>query len=463
MSGPASRLALIGLGTLIVPLDSAVNIAFPAITDGFGGAITRIQWVIIAYVLTYGSLMLAIGRIGDVFGHLLVFRAGLAWSVVAFLLCAAAPSFEWLLACRIAQGIGAALVISCGAALATGLYPESARARVLGIYAFGFAAGSVIGPSLGGLLVERFGWPAVFWSRAPIALAALLLLRDIVTPPRPGAREPFDAPGALLLALTIAALLLAVNQARHLVTGGWLAAVLGAVALTAGAGFLWWSRRVVRPVIALRHLRAPTIAFGAMAALVANFAAFAVLLLVPFWLARMEAMPTTAAGLVLATGPLGTMLASPAAGWLLGRAAPPRLIAVGMVALAAGLALVAFWTPATPPALMAATLLLSGVGLGLVQVSGMEMVTGAMPPADRGVAGSLAMLARTLGIVMAASLLSLMFAAEEAAALATGAAPVAAFEAAFAASFLAAAAAPAGFLTFILARSMRALHRSRPR
>lgn len=449
--GAAGKLALIGLGTLAVPLDTAVNIAFPAITASFGLALAEIQWVVIAYVLTHGSLMLALGRIGDVFGHVRVFRAGLAWSSVAYLLCAFAPDFGTLLACRVLQGVGAALVISCGAALATSLYPERLRGRVLGVYAFCFAAGSVIGPSLGGLLVERFGWPVVFWSRAPVALLALLLLRDLPAPPRPARREPVDLLGGALLALAIGALLLAVNQARHLAAGGLQALALAAVALAAGAGFLWWSRRSPRPVIALHHLRARQVALGNAATLLVNLAAFAVLLFGPYYLARIAAIPTAAAGFVLAAGPLGMMLASPAAGWLLARAGAPRVAWAGTALVALGLVLVAQWDAATPAWQLVATLLVSGAGLGLVQVSGTDMVTGAMPVADRGVAGSLAMLSRTLGIVSAASLLSLLFAGLEAAATARGAAPGEAFLAAFRTTFLVAAAIPVGFLLLVAA------------
>jgi len=153
---------------------------------------------------------------------------------------------------------------------------------------------------------------------------------------------------------------------------------------------------------------------------------------------------------VLAAGPLGMMLASPAAGWLLARAGAPRVAWVGTALVALGLALVAQWDAATPAWRLVATLLVSGAGLGLVQVSGTDMVTGAMPVADRGVAGSLAMLSRTLGIVSAASLLSLLFAGLEAAAAAGGAAPGEAFLAAFRVTFLVAAAIPAGFLLLVV-------------
>src|SRR5580693_5040054 len=187
----AHRAWLVGLGTAVVPLDSAVNIAFPAITRGFDLATADIQWVVICYVLTYTALTLALGRIGDIYGHARVFRAGLAWSTVALSLCALAPTFATLLVCRFLQGIGAALILSCGAALAIGAYGEARRSRALGLYTMMFATGLTLGPWIGGALVQAWDWPAVFAFRVPIAAAALLLSRGLPAP-QPAVREPFD-------------------------------------------------------------------------------------------------------------------------------------------------------------------------------------------------------------------------------------------------------------------------------
>ncbi|MDO9710772.1 MFS transporter [Paracraurococcus lichenis] len=434
------RLGLVGLGTLAVPLDTALNIAFPAITEAFGLALPDIQWMVIGYVLTYGSLMLGIGRLGDIFGHARVFRAGLAASALAYLLCAVAPGYGWLLALRVAQGVGAALVIGCGPALATSLFPEAERGRVLGLYALMFAAGSVIGPSLGGVLLAAWGWPAVFWFRAPIALLALLLLlRGLPTPPPAAAREPFDLPGAVLVALATGSLLLAVNQARHLGAGGMSALPLAALFLAALAGFLRRSRTAPRPVIAPGHFRRPGFARLNAANALANFAGFAVLLFVPYWLTGIARLPTATAGFVLAVAPLGTALAAAPAGWLLARLPAWRMARAGVALGALGLGLVAAWQPGTPlPALLPGLLLL-GIGQGLVQVGYAEIVTATLPRQDRGVAGSLTMLTRTLGITGAASLLTLWFDHWQAAALAGGAAPAEAFLRAFAAAFALAA------------------------
>jgi len=410
MNGSALwRMGLLGLGSLVVPLDSALNIAFPAITTHFGLALPDIQWLIICYVLTYGSLMLGIGRLGDIFGHARVFRAGLVVSAIACLLCAFAPSYGWLLACRVLQGVGAALVISCGPALVTAQVEEALRPRALGLYGLMFAAGSVLGPLLGGVLVAWFGWPAVFWFRTPICLLALLLLRGLPTPPMPARREPFDAAGAALLALTIGSLLLALNQARYLGEGGLLAPGLMVLAAAATWGFIWQSRRAARPVIALGVFRLPGFAALNAGMALAHMAGFAVLLFVPYYLAGVAGLATGLGGLVLATSAMGSMAASLAGGWAMGRMRAATLVRLGVMLTGLGLGLMAFWGEATPLAGLLVALLLHGAGLGLLQVSHAEIVTGTLPRQDRGVAGSLAMMTRTLGVVAAASLLTLLF------------------------------------------------------
>ena len=187
---------MIGLGTATAQLDTSVNIAFPAITRGFELTIGDIQWVVICYVLTYASLLLVLGRIGDTIGHAIVYRAGLVWSAVALLLVSCAPSYGAMLVFRCLQGVGAALVLSCGAALVTSLYGEERRSRSLGIYTMMMALGWMLGPLLGGALTAMWDWPAVFWFRIPIAIAALLFLRGMpASAPHP-ASERFDIAAA---------------------------------------------------------------------------------------------------------------------------------------------------------------------------------------------------------------------------------------------------------------------------
>jgi MFS family permease len=408
MNRSAGQALLVGLGTAVVPLDTAVNIAFPAITRGFDLATADIQWVVICYVLTYTALTLALGRIGDIYGHARVFRVGLAWSTVALALCALAPNFPALLAARFLQGIGAALILSCGAALATSAYGEARRSRALGVYTTMFAAGLTLGPWVGGALVEAWDWPAVFAFRVPIAAAALILSRGLPTA-KPAAREPFDLLGAVLLAAALALMLIAFNRI------GELAAVpLGLAALAAFAGFFRHEARSLNPIIDPSVFRLPGFAALNLANVLINLAAFAVWLLVPFYLTRATELPLAASGAVLATGSLGMAVAAAVAGRLAGRISAARLGLAGAALVGLGLMLIATWQRATPAAWLVATLALQGIGLGVFQLAYTDIVTATIPPQHRGVAGSLAMVTRTVGTVSAAALVMLLFARFEA-------------------------------------------------
>ena len=403
------RVALIGLGTSVVPLDSAVNIAFPDITGSFGLPIETIQWVVICYVLTHAALMLAFGRLGDVFGYDRVFRAGLLWNAVAFVCCAAAPSFGWLLFCRFLQGIGAALILSCAPALVTGLFPEDRRSRALAAFTMMYALGSAAGPLLGGGLVDLWGWPAVFWFRAPIAVVALIFLEGLPAAPRRGPREPVDIVGAGVLALAISTLLLTLNQLQH--PGRQLLALIAFSGVAAASlfGFVRWERRVAQPIVNLDFFRTGGFAAINGASVSVYLTSFAVMLLAPYYLVRFTDLPLPLAGAVLATSSIGSIAASPLAGRLIERIPAAPVAALGAVLSGAGLFLIGGRGIGTASASVVVPLALQGFGVGLFQVAYMDLVMGTLPPQHRGVAGSLAMLTRTLGIVIGATLLTLVF------------------------------------------------------
>ena len=403
------RVALIGLGTSVAPLDSAVNIAFPDITGSFGLPIEMIQWVVICYVLTHAALMLAFGRLGDVFGYGRVFRAGLLWNAVAFVCCAAAPSFGWLLFCRFLQGIGAALILSCAPALVTGLFPEDRRSRALAAFTMMYALGSAAGPLLGGGLVDLWGWPAVFWFRAPIAVVALIFLEGLPAAPRRGPREPVDIVGAGVLALAISTLLLTLNQLQH--PGRQLLALIAFSGVAAASlfGFVRWERRVAQPIVNLDFFRTGGFAAINGASVSVYLTSFAVMLLAPYYLVRFTDLPLPLAGAVLATSSIGSIAASPLAGRLIERIPAAPVAALGAVLSGAGLFLIGGRGIGTASASVVVPLALQGFGVGLFQVAYMDLVMGTLPPQHRGVAGSLAMLTRTLGIVIGATLLTLVF------------------------------------------------------
>lgn len=453
------RLILVGLGASVVPLDTAVNIGFPDITRSFGLPIQMIQWVVICYVLTYASLMLAFGRVGDIFGHVRVFRAGLAWSAAAFLLCAAAPAYNWLLFCRFLQGIGAGLVISVAPALVTELFPEGRRGRAVAAFTMIFALASASGPLVGGALVSFWGWPAVFWFRAPIAIVALVFFRGLPRCTGAATREALDLFGAVLLALTISSLLLFINAAPRLGPGDWQYLLLLPLAAAGAWMFLRREARFPAPIVNLEFFRSRPFLVINLASVLVYLTSFSVLLFVPYYLVRIAGLSLPAAGAVLAASFAGTIAASPIAGRLIKSAGAGPIALAGAVLSGAGL--IAIGAPSvaalgeTAPMLMA--LILQGFGVGLFQVGYMDVVLGTIPHHHRGVAGSVAMLTRTLGIVSGATLLTVAFHGVEGSALAAGQATPAAFLSAFRSTFWAAGLVSilTGLATLVFARNER--------
>lgn len=440
---------VVALGTLVVPFDSSVNFAFPFITRAFGLPIPAIQWVVIAYTLTYAALMLVFGRVGDVLGYRRVFLAGSLWSAIAFVLCALAQSYQALLGARVLQGVGAALVLSCGPALATSLHSESSRTRVLGTYTMVIGLGGALGPLIAGALVPLIDWPAVFWFRAPLALLAFLLGWQLPRDSRRTQREPFDAAGGALLVLAISALLLALNQLQQQLT---VFAAAAAICILATIGFILQERRIRRPIIDLRFFRDFDFSLLNAGHAALNLAGFSVLLLVPFYLSRFGGLSPYGTGLLLACSPAGTAVAGPLAARLAGHVAPRLLALIGAGAMAIGQVVIGT-ADATPNILLLGTAMaLQGAGVGLFQVAYFDIVTSSIPRADRGVAGSLVMMTRTLGTVSGATVLMLLFQTWHNSALAAGASETVAFLAGFGFTFQLAAALPTLVLLVGLAR-----------
>ena len=413
----SSRLAVVlaGLSALLGSLDSAVNIAFPAITAAFALDVTLIQWVVVSYVLTYASLLLGCGRLADVWGHGRVLTWGLAGSALAFLLCGLAPTFAWLLAARALQGVAAALVFAAAPALVTLAVPSEARGRALGIFHMSAAAGFALGPPLGGVLVDEFGWRAVYLFRVLPAMLLMLLAAGqprLVHEYHPDQR--FDLLGALTLAGSVAGFLLAVSRGRDL---GWTSPVVISLVLAASgcfAGFLVTEARVSAPVVDLGLFRRPAFTLANLLNLLANCAMFAIWLLVPYYIVNTLGYPTAAGGLLLLPCPLATALAAPLAGRLSDRLGTSLLSTLGLGLEALGLWSISRLDAGSGYVSVALALGLVGLGLGVFQVPNLSFVMGAIPRAQQGVAGGMSQMMRTLGVVLGVTGASMLFSSRRA-------------------------------------------------
>jgi MFS family permease len=346
---------LAALGALLVSLDSAINIALPAMASAFGVEPAAIRWVIICYVLTYALTAFAAGLLADRLGPGPVFTAGLWLCAATFAGYALASSYGAVLLLRVAQGVGSGMVYGTAPALVTLSLPPARHGRGLGSMSLGIGVGLGVGPVLGGLLVDGFGWPASFVFRAPLFLILALL------------------------ALTR------------------FGRVAGAAPVP--------RRLAAADVLRLPVLRAGTLAF------LSQYAQFAVWLLMPFFLVTARGLSPSVGGLVFVLTPLATALAAPLGGVLTDRVGPRWPLRVGLALEATGLLAIGALTETTSIVLVGAAMAMVGFGAGLFQVPNLALMMAAFPPAQQGAAGGLAFLGRTLGSAVGVQATALLFAA----------------------------------------------------
>ena len=401
------------LAAVLAPLDTALNIAFPALTDHFDLDVTAIQWVVVAYVLPNAGLLLVAGRVADRVGHRMMVLAGLVVSSVALVATGAAPTFGFLLVARVVQGIGAAMVQAAAPALVTRSVPATLRGRALGLLQMSAAVGLAVGPLVGGVLVAGLGWRSVFWFRVPLCLVlgATVVAVGRVDDHGDDGDARLDLSGVTAMAVAVVAALLALSQAGSSGVASLPVIGLAVAAVAAGVVFVARERQTAAPLVDLRLLASYRFAMANGLSVVANAAMFATWLLVPYYVVDVLGTGAGLGGLLLMVSPLATALVAPPAGWLADRLGTALVSTVGLVVETAGLALLAVLGPGSARPLVAVALALVGAGLSLFSVPNMSFVMGAIDRDRQGVAGGLAQTMRTIGVVAGVAVWSALFTA----------------------------------------------------
>ncbi|MDX6647508.1 MAG: hypothetical protein QOK40_3235 [Miltoncostaeaceae bacterium] len=411
---PTSRrqwqiLIVLTAGAFLANLDLfIVNIAFPAIQADFPGAsLSGLSWVLSGYAIVFAALLVPAGRLADLVGRKRLFLWGLGIFVAASASCAVAQGPWTLVAARVVQAIGAALLIPTSLALLLPEFPPGRRAAAVGLWTAGAALAATMGPTLGGLLVEA-SWRWVFLVNLPLGaitgLAALRVLTESRDPVR--GRRP-DLVGALALCLGVGALALGIVKGGE---WGWTSGgVIGAelVALAALVVFAVRSARHPAPVVEPALLRSRTTRAANLSVLLFSMAFFGLLLASVLFLTEVWGYSVLEAGLAFAPGPLMVALLSWPAGTLAGRIGARPLALSGVVLFAAGCA---WWIWRVGESAHYAADMLPGILLGGIGVSlTFPILAGAAVsalPAERSATGSaLFNMARQIGGVIGVAVL----------------------------------------------------------
>src|SRR3954454_2260955 len=250
-------------GMLMIVLDATiVNVALPSIQDDLGFSQSNLAWVVNAYLIAFGGLLLLAGRIGDLIGQRRIFLIGLAVFTSASLLCAVAQSQEWLIIARFVQGVGGALTSAVILGIIVTMFPEPReQAKAIGVYTFVAVAGGSIGLLAGGLLTEAISWHWIFFVNLPIGVAtAFFAVRLIDGTDGLGLKAGADIPGAVLLT---GGLMLGVYTILGVGEHGWGSTqtlVLGAVSIALLAAFIVRQARIANPLMPLRLFRSRNVA-----------------------------------------------------------------------------------------------------------------------------------------------------------------------------------------------------------
>lgn len=446
-------LAVVGVGTFMSALDgSIVNIIVPLVQKQYGATLGDVSWVSTAYLLAVCSLLLSVGRLGDMWGFKSVFSVGFMVFGAGSLFSGLAPNLGALVGARVVQGVGAAVLSAIGPALITTSFPGSERGRALGLQSTLTYTGLTIGPSLGGWIAGQFGWHWVFLINVPVAAIgaamALVLLQSSGT----RKRQQFDLAGAALFAAGLTTLLLSLSKAE---TWGW-----GSVATlsTLAAGvlllvlFIGQERRVAQPMLPLWLFRTPAFSGGTAAAFLQYTTAFMLTFLLPFYLQQLRGLAPEAAGAVMTAQPVVMVSVAALAGWLADKVGPRGPATAGMVVLGAGLGLLSRSGPATALSTVMVCLGLVGLGSGLFAPPNNSIIMGAAPRDRQGIAAGLLAAARGAGMVTGIAAGDSLFTFLRDRAQASGAADGPAFIAAFGGTLTVAAALAAAGAVFSLFR-----------
>ncbi|HEX4173175.1 MAG TPA: MFS transporter [Acetobacteraceae bacterium] len=398
------------IGVLIAQVDtSVVNLAMQPIAQSYDASIGALQWVLDGYNMTYAVLLLTGGLLADLYGRRRVFQTGAAVIGVASLGCALAPNIAFLIVARLVAGVGSALLLPASLAIVRVVWPEPrTRRHALGVWASCNGLAFVIGPTVGGLLIEWFGWPSVFLVAMPLVIAALVMAGLVVPESADPAGRHFDLSGQILGAAALGGLVFAGIDC-HRGGPGWIyGLIVAGVALPA---FLTVERRTgAAALVPLELFRHAPFSGAIVATAAMTFGIYGMIFLVPLLWQSTHLLSPEGAGLGLLPCALLFFLVAPRSGHLANRFGVRVVTAGGTALIGFGLFVLALTDAARPLWAAEIGLALTGIGMGLNTGPLMSVAVGSVEAARSGTASALINVARMTGATLGVAILGAVFA-----------------------------------------------------
>jgi EmrB/QacA subfamily drug resistance transporter len=391
-------MAAVAMGVFLATIDgSIVNVALPTLVRAFHTEFAVVQWVVLAYLLTVTTLMLSMGRLGDMIGKKPVYATGFVIFTFGSVLCGLAPTIYWLIGFRVLQAVGAAMMMALGTAIVTEAFPPSERGRALGIIGSLVSVGIVVGPVLGGILIGALSWRWIFFVNLPIGVIGGLMVSRFVPNLKPAGGQRFDYSGAFTLFVSLTALLLAMTLGQRIGFTETLSLSLFAIWLTFLVIFVGIEWKSSQPMIDLSLFQNRLFSINLVTGFVTFVSIAGTIILMPFFLENVLGYDPRSVGMLLAIVPVAMGITAPIAGSLSDRLGTRSITVVGLLMLLAGYYAVSTLNTQTGGLGYVARFLPIGVGMGIFQSPNNSAIMGAAPRTRLGVASGLLSITRTLG------------------------------------------------------------------
>lgn len=394
-------LGAVSIGTFMGPLDtSIVNIALPSISKFYNTPLSRVEWVVMSYLLVISSLLLTYGRLGDMFGHKKIYISGFVVFTLGSLFCGMAPTIVILVVFRAFQAVGAGMLMSMGPAIVTDITPSSMRGKALGITAVAVSVALTTGPIIGGLLISSFGWQSIFLVNIPVGIIGTIFGYKVIPVSEIKEKQIFDIKGLVLIFFTLITILFSLNYAEKL---GWHNPVIigflftGIVLFTV---FIIVENRTEYPAVDLSLFRNRLFSMSNISSLLNFFAQFSVILIMPFYLQQLRGFTPSKAGLMLIPMPVTTMIIAPLSGALSDKIDSRYISSAGMGISALGILQLSNLNINTSTPAIALALITFGLGVGMFQTPNNSAIMGSVPGNRRGIASGLLATMRNVGMVL---------------------------------------------------------------
>ncbi|MBN2012368.1 DHA2 family efflux MFS transporter permease subunit [candidate division KSB1 bacterium] len=391
-------MAVLGMGIFLATIDgSIVNIALPTLVKQFDARFETVQWVALSYMLTLATLMLSIGRLADMVGKKPIYFIGMILFTLGSLMCGLSQTIYQLIAFRIFQAIGASMMLALGIGILTESFPPQERGKALGISGAIVSIGIILGPTLGGMLIDLISWHWIFFVNLPIGIVGSFMVIRILPNTKGAAGQKFDFPGAVALFVSLLAFLLALTVGQKIgFTHPIILSLLGTWFIFFII-FLVAEIKTNHPMVDLRLFRNQLFSLSLFTGFITFVCTGGIVLLMPFYLENVLHYDPHQAGLLMAIVPVSAGIISPLSGSLSDRFGTRPVAIVGLIFMLIGYSSLLSLSATTTTIGYLIRFFPVGLGIGVFQSPNNSAIMGTASKEKLGVVSSLLSLTRTLG------------------------------------------------------------------